>query len=115
MNEVKDVLEERGSTYGSFADNAELVQNLKRTLLKATYTQPLPTYQQEAIDMVFHKIARIVYGDRNYIENWRDIVGYTQLALDEVRKSEFATDAIVTKLRKQNGIFVSEDTTKCIH
>lgn len=85
-NEVNEILKERGDRYGSFADNAKLTQKLKKAIIDATETDPLPPFQQESIDMIFHKISRCVYGDRYYIDNWNDIVGYAQLALDELKR-----------------------------
>jgi len=35
--------------------------------------------QQEAIDMILHKIARIVNGNPNYKDSWTDIIGYATL------------------------------------
>lgn len=85
-NEINTILEERGNKYGSFADNAGLTQKLKKAVIDATEESPLLPFQQEAIDMIFHKISRCVYGDRYYIDNWVDIVGYAQLALDELKR-----------------------------
>ena len=34
--------------------------------------------------MIQHKIGRILNGDPNYDDNWRDICGYSQLVLDEL-------------------------------
>ena len=35
--------------------------------------------QQEALDMIFHKIGRIVAGDPNYADSWHNITRYTTL------------------------------------
>ena len=35
--------------------------------------------EQEALDMIFHKIARILNGDPNYADSWHDIAGYATL------------------------------------
>jgi hypothetical protein len=37
------------------------------------------TAQQEALDMIQHKIGRILNGDPDYVDNWDDIAGYSQL------------------------------------
>jgi hypothetical protein len=37
--------------------------------------------QQEALDMICHKIGRIINGDANYDDSWRDIAGYAQLVV----------------------------------
>ena len=33
----------------------------------------------EALEMIAHKIARILSGDADYADNWVDIAGYAQL------------------------------------
>ena len=43
-------------------------------------------YMQEALDMIQHKIARILNGDPYYEDSWVDIIGYAQLALDGIRE-----------------------------
>ena len=44
----------------------------------------MPTVHREALEMIVHKIARIVNGDPNYIDNWIDICGYSKLVIDEI-------------------------------
>ena len=40
--------------------------------------------QLEALDMIVHKIARIVNGDPNYSDSWVDIAGYAKLVSDRL-------------------------------
>ncbi len=35
--------------------------------------------QQEALELICHKIARIINGDENYDDNWVDVAGYASL------------------------------------
>jgi hypothetical protein len=44
--------------------------------------------QKEALEMVAHKLGRIVNGDPNYLDSWVDIIGYTQLVLDRLKKDQ---------------------------
>lgn len=45
--------------------------------------------QREALDMIFHKIGRIVCGDPNYADSWHDIAGYAKLVENRLNgKSE---------------------------
>ena len=39
--------------------------------------------------MIFHKIARCVCGDHNYIDNIHDIVGYAKLLEEFLKDKEF--------------------------
>jgi Domain of unknown function (DUF6378) len=81
------ILKERGSRYGSFRDNARISQKFCDLLDEEHHRRwadrkqaPLQDYQLEAIEMIFHKIARIVSGDDpGYADSWDDIAGYAQL------------------------------------
>jgi hypothetical protein len=40
--------------------------------------------QAEALDMICHKIGRIVNGDPDYADSWIDIAGYAKLVADRL-------------------------------
>lgn len=81
---VESTLKERGSRYGTFSGHSDVTQALKHviTLNLRRRNKDLPAYQQEALDMICHKIGRIVNGDNNYADSWHDIAGYAQLVDD---------------------------------
>ena len=84
MSDIDQVLEERGSNYGKFQDHAALTQGLKLCLTRGPSWNKCTSSQKEALEMVVHKIGRIVNGDPNYLDSWVDIIGYTQLVVDEL-------------------------------
>lgn len=84
LTKIEDVLTERGSRYGSFKVHAEITQQIKRILWGSPKWHTMSASQQEALEMVAHKIGRIVNGDPDYADSWVDIVGYTQLVVDEL-------------------------------
>ena len=78
-SDVNKTLDERGERYGKFSNHAELSQKLKQARKeKATWWNLSPS-QQESLEMIAHKIARILNGDPNYADNWHDIAGYATL------------------------------------
>lgn len=81
---VENTLSERGNRYGSFAGHAAVTMRLKDILREelAIRNKTLPCDQQEALDMICHKIGRIVNGDNNYADSWHDIAGYAKLVDD---------------------------------
>jgi hypothetical protein len=79
---IKDILIERGSRYGEFKRHAEITMMLKDVV--DAYSDALAADQCEALDMIMHKIGRILNGDPNYIDSWVDIVGYAQLVVDRL-------------------------------
>ena len=81
---IQDILQERGSRYGSFSRHAFITQNLKDAMKNSPNWDNLNVSQKETLEMVAHKIGRILNGDPNYLDSWVDIVGYTQLVVDQL-------------------------------
>lgn len=82
MADNTETLTERGGRYGKFTGHAEITQKLKNTIADFRFIHkkpPLAPDQQEALDMICHKIGRIINGDPNYADSWIDIAGYAQL------------------------------------
>jgi hypothetical protein len=90
MTDVTEVLNERGSRYGKFVGHAALSQALKTVIHNAIVNKGeyLADDQQEALDMICHKIARIVNGDPDYADSWVDIAGYAKLVADRLEGIE---------------------------
>ena len=88
---IEEVLNQRQSTYGSFTKNAEISQMMKYFMAQDTNYKQMPLAHREALEMIVHKIARIVNGDFNYIDNWIDICGYSQLVIEEIMSYEEPT------------------------
>ena len=83
--EVQSILEQRGSRYGSFSDLAILSQDLKGTMRASPGWKKLTASQKEALEMVQHKIARMLNGDPTYEDNAVDIVGYSTLLMKNMQ------------------------------
>ena len=86
MTTVNELLDEREARYGRFADHAHIAQGLKDVLADSGKWRKLNAAQRESLEMICHKIARILNGDPNYIDNWTDIAGYAVLVEQELRK-----------------------------
>ncbi len=82
---IEKTLKQRGSIYGAFADNAETSQILKQTMRQAKNWDDLSYAQQEALEMVQHKISRLLNGNPNYQDNVVDILGYTELMFKDMK------------------------------
>lgn len=87
MPTVSDVLNDRGKRYGVFMEHADVSQQLKRVVQVQLEKRDkrLAEDQQEALDMICHKIGRIINGDADYDDSWVDIAGYAQLVVDRLR------------------------------
>lgn len=87
MTDISKVLAARGNRYGVFIGHAEVTQALKAVVREQLFKRQkaLSDDQQEALDMVFHKIGRIINGDENYDDSWVDIAGYAKLVADRLQ------------------------------
>lgn len=96
------VLQERSATHGDFEHYAAVAQSLKAALAGGKRWAYMHSAQREALEAVMGKLARIVTGDPDFLDHYRDIIGYTQRAMDYTAKRPQATDAKTTKF-KVNG------------
>jgi hypothetical protein len=86
MSDIHETLAEREKRYGSFADHALITQTLKQEMAIGRSWRHLGCDQKEALEMIAHKIGRIVCGDPNYADSWVDIAGYATLVADRLQK-----------------------------
>jgi len=86
-DEIDAVLDARGSRYGDFMSHAEVTQQLKNVMMAHLIKKrkTLVVDQQEALEMIFHKVGRIVNGDPDYADSWLDIAGYAKLVSDRLQ------------------------------
>jgi hypothetical protein len=82
--DIDETLAERGNRYGSFTGHAAVTQRLKTTMVGSDKWHLLAPDQKEALEMIAHKIGRILNGDPNYHDSWHDIVGYAKLVADRL-------------------------------
>lgn len=108
---MSKLLEQRGQNYGDFSGQANISQSLKHVARNGVQYDSLKPFQKESIEMILHKIARIVNGNPNYIDSWKDIIGYSQLVVDKLNKTDGATDSQIVKVVIKNGnrVKVNED------
>lgn len=83
-NGTEALITERGSRYGKFKDGADIMQSLKDTMRDVDGWNNLTASQKEALDMIQHKIGRILNGDPTYDDSWKDIAGYATLIVNEL-------------------------------
>ncbi|MEN9489734.1 MAG: hypothetical protein RJA63_183 [Pseudomonadota bacterium] len=88
--DITATLTERGQRYGRFIGNSFITQQLKCVIRHALEARErrLADDQQEALDMICHKIGRIINGDPDYADSWHDIAGYAQLVADRLNGEE---------------------------
>lgn len=90
---LSTILAARGAKYGDFTDHAKITQDLKKVMQTANVTKwnKLRPIHKEALEMIQHKVARIINGDPDYPDNWDDIAGYAKLVADRTHKLQALT------------------------
>ena len=84
---IQETLAAREANYGRFADQAELSQAFKNIARSAGKWEQLPADMKESIDMICHKMARVLNGKgAEYADNWHDIAGYATLVEDRLNE-----------------------------
>ena len=83
-NEISAVLAERGNRYGRFDAHALLTQQIKLAFSFGRNWDNLPVDSKEALEMIAHKIGRVLNGDPDYADSWIDIAGYAKLVADRI-------------------------------
>lgn len=79
MADTEATLIARGKNYGCFQSGATTMQNLKSVIRDNQGYEHLTAPQREALDMILHKVGRIVNGNASHVDSWHDISGYAQL------------------------------------
>lgn len=84
MSSIDATLAERGTRYGVYTKHAQITQDLKTVMHGTAGWAGLNAHQKETLEMIAHKIGRILNGDPNFHDSWHDIVGYAKLTADEL-------------------------------
>ena len=85
---IGEILQERGSRYGTFSEIALISQNIKSAMSHSRNWDKLPADMRECLEMLASKIARMLNGDWTYTDNIVDAIGYLQLVLDRLERGQ---------------------------
>ncbi len=80
--DIEAILTERGKRYGDFKGHADITQGIKAVYHDGKNWPTLSDDKKEALEMIAHKIGRILNGDPEFHDSWQDIIGYTKLVAD---------------------------------
>nr|DAO88414.1 MAG TPA: Nucleotide modification associated domain 1 [Caudoviricetes sp.] len=102
---IEEVLNERQDTHGDYKLVSKISQILK-DVCEAHLQSDLTPTKAEALDMILHKIARIVCGNGNFKDHWVDIAGYATLA---AKDEEQDRDLLLFKELCEIVVYKTED------
>lgn len=83
-SDIHETLAERGSKYGSFDTHAQYAERINSVYERSPNWSTMRPDSKEALRIIANKIGRILNGDPEYDDNWRDISGYATLVLDRI-------------------------------
>lgn len=85
MTDIEKTLAERGARYGDFTHNAEIAIGLFDAMTDLGGWKNLTSDKKIALINIQQKISRIIAGDPDHTDGWRDIQGYAKLAEDRCK------------------------------
>lgn len=96
-SKLDETLEDRGASYGRFADNSRVAVDIKLicwSRLKGSakfheLSDDDNSVILNAIDMIAAKISRLVTGDPLHKDSWQDISGYAELVVRHIEEIDF--------------------------
>ena len=90
---IDEVLKERGDRYGDFGDHAHIAQGFKKIMMNSRSWMDLTPSMKQTMEMFADKMARILNGDPFYDDSWIDIIGYSQLIVNQLHQEDTDEDA----------------------
>ena len=88
LQSTEETLKERAIRYGKYTDHAIIAQGIKAIMYNTRSWDECASYQKQSLEMFADKIARILNGDPDYDDSWRDIAGYATLVVEELNKDK---------------------------
>ena len=85
MTDINETLLQRQQTHGDFETHALISQVLKGVMQSRAGWNKLENDQKESLDMIAHKIARILNGNPDTHDHWHDIAGYATLVANRLK------------------------------
>lgn len=82
---INETLDQRQKTHGIFTDHAQISQKLKAIISVQYRYGSLEDDQKEALEMIMHKVARILNGNPDTHDHWHDIAGYATLVANRLK------------------------------
>ena len=84
--DINALLAEREKTHGNYLAHARVTQDLKRVMRHhvCDLDRRMGDDMAESLSMIAHKIGRIIAGNPEEPDHWRDIAGYAQLVANRL-------------------------------
>jgi hypothetical protein len=84
IKNLQAIIDDRKGTHGDFTDVAAMAQALKKLCRHGQSFDKLTPVQVEGLDMILHKVARILSGNPNEPDHWLDVEGYARIVRERL-------------------------------
>lgn len=88
QNDISDTLKDREGVYGKFSDNAAIADMIICNLSEGSSWGAADSTNRIALMQIANKMSRLVCGDINDADGWRDIAGYATRVLEYLESGE---------------------------
>lgn len=76
---VSPILEERGRTHGDVEEQADIYDRMIRIMEPYFIAKAINPVQKQSLRVIALKMSRIIAGNPNEPDHWKDIEGYAKL------------------------------------
>ena len=83
---MTSIIDEREKTHGPFRVVAAKAQQIKDAMRGGANWNEMDDIQREALEMIASKIGRVLAGNHDEVDHWRDISGYAELVVRELAR-----------------------------
>lgn len=105
------ITEDRNRTHGQPSHQFSVAQMLKRSVALGARSKDLQPTEQEAVDMICTKLARLACGSSDP-DHWRDIIGYAAIAWEAVESTAEPAKADMYNTMREYGEAVEAERKK---
>ena len=88
-DDVAALVADRKTKHGDFNDHARISQALTMAMVLGAGAKKwgsLSDTQREGLEMIQHKVGRILAGNADLAEHWEDIEGYARITRERLPK-----------------------------
>lgn len=79
MKGISEILIERKKQHGDFTIHSDISQAIKKIAYNSSGFKKFSNIEKEAMEMIIHKMSRLLCGANDKEDSWRDISGYSEL------------------------------------
>jgi hypothetical protein len=81
---TQDILNDREKSYGNYAENCQLTQDLKDCIRGHPRWVTMSADKKQSCEMIVYKMARIISGNHAHKDSWDDIAGFALLISNDI-------------------------------